>query len=238
MATYDKIFRQVVLRANQLAADDSSSLSLSYVTAAIGQTQMDDRAIEFPKEAVDDAILNAGDRMVSLIGLDKYSPYRTFFHDVTSNIATGSAIPIVGAAGDPRIGVIGDVRDSSTNQKLLSRSYEDVIGYASLNVKSTPFWYYTDNVRIWHTRSNVVADIVTWNKDDQLTLMAATPTRGTCPFPEDLHEALVCGALSYLFRSSFNDGQVAIWRRYFDGVLARLEGRDMLSEAVERKIVE
>lgn len=233
--TYEKIFRQVVLRANQLAADDTSALAASYVTSAIGDTQMADRAIEFPAMAINDAILNAGDRLVGAIGMDPYSPYRRFFAGVTANLATGSELPLLDSGNKTVVGVIGDVRDATSFKKLVSRNYQAVIGVSNLALlKQSVHWYYTDNVRIWHTRDNVICDVVVWDKADQLTLLTTNP-RGNCPFPQELHEALVCGALSYIFRSTFNIEQVMIWRRYFEAVIARLEQGKMVGETVLRQ---
>lgn len=236
METYDKIFRQVALRANQLQADTATALQTAYTTALIGQTEMSDRAIEFPKEAIDDAILNAGDRIVNLIGLDKNSPYRGNFAGVTSNVASGSLIPLISASSKSRIGLIGDVLDASTSKKLAAKDYQEVIGYSNMTLKQTPHWYYTDNVRIWHTRTNVVIDIIVWDKSDQLTLLAQTGggVRGACPFPQDLHEALVCGALSYIFRGNFNNEQVGMWRGYFNDTLQIL-GAHLASDEVEKR---
>lgn len=234
--TWDRVFRQVILRGNLLQADDASTLATNYTTALIGQTEMSDRAIMFPKVAVDDAILNAGDRMVGLIGLDKNSPYRSFFAGVTSNVASGAAIPLISSTSKTRVGVIGDVLDASTSKKCVAKEYQEVIGVGSMTLKQSPHFYYTDNVRIWHTRTNVVIDIVVWDKADQLTLMAQTAggVRGACPFPQELHEGLVCGALSYLFRGEFNVEQAKQWRATFNEVLAQL-GTHLSSDEVEKR---
>lgn len=237
--TYDKIFREVALRANMLQADAAATLNTNYNVALIGQTELADRAIEFGEYAIDDAILNAGDRMLALISADKYSPHRTHFAGVTANLATGALIPLIDSGSKSRIGVIGDVRDASTSKKLVAKEYQEVIGYSSLTVKQSPHWYYTDNVRIWHTRTNVVCDVVIWDKSDQRTLMTQTAgsVRGACPFPQSLHEALICGALSYVFRGDFNSEQVGIWRQYFEQTLRELgmQGRE---EVQTRKLDE
>lgn len=234
--TWDKIQRQVLLRSNQLQADTAASLAANYVVPDIGDTEMGDRATEFPKVAVDDAILNAADRLVGMIGMDKNSPFRNYFAGVTSNVASGAVIPAVSSFAKNRVGVIGDVRDSATGKKLVAKEYQDVIGIPNMTIMCEPHWYYTDNVRIWHTRTNVVIDIVTWDKLDQLSAMADNP-RGDCPFPEELHEALVCGALSYIFRGDFNTGQVEIWRKYFEETLADMSVKNS-AEVNERKLDE
>lgn len=242
--TWDSIQRQVILRANQLQANSATALSTSYETSTIGQTEMGDRAIEFPMLAINDAILNAGDRLVNVIGLDIYSPYRNYFADVTASLTTGSSIPLISDNSQSRVGLIGAVRDSSTEEKLVAKDYKDVVGISKLTLKQSPNWYYTDNVRIWHTNTSVICDIVVWDKSTQLLSMGydpsgdSDPTRGECPFPQDLHEALVCGALSYIFRGDFNNSQVSLWRGYFNNRIEEL-GIHVVSEEVEkRKITE
>ena len=102
------------------------------------------------------------------------------------------------------------------------QSFQNVQSYNTLKtniLKVNPYQFYTDNTRIWHTGTNIIADVVVWSKTDQAALMVSTPARGTCPFPEDLIEALVCGALSYIFRSTFNSSQINTWRGYFNDTL-------------------
>lgn len=240
--TYDKIFRQVVIRANQLTVSDASTLATNYSTAAIGQTEMSDRAVEFPAAAINDAILQAGDRLVNVIGANKHSPYRSWFTDTTNDIANGNVIPLVSSSNKSRVGVIGAVKDSTGGQKLVAKEYNQVIALKvsspAITLKQSPFWYYTDNVRIWHTRSNVTCDIVAWDKVDQITLMNTSPTRGACPFPQDLHEALITGALSTLFRGTFNNEQAIQWKNYFDQTLERIAGFSSEARLELRKVTD
>lgn len=220
MALYNIIQRQVIIRANQLKANSASALATAYDVTNIGDTEMGDRATSFPKKAIDDAILGAGGRMVELIGLDKDSHYRTYFAGVTSNLAggvvTGTAIPTTSSASKPIIGVIGNVRDSSTGKRVTASSYESVIRMINLasSFNQSPHHFYTDNTKIWHTRTNVVADVVIWSDTDQRGLLESNP-RGACPFPESLFAALVEGALSFLFRGEFNIQQAEMhWNRW------------------------
>jgi hypothetical protein len=219
--TYDIIFRQVVLRANQLQANSASGLATNYGSATLDDTEMGDRAVEFPKTAIDDAILNAGDRIVGEIGLNPMSPYRSNFQGVTSNLSSGSLVPMVDSNSKSRVGLIGDVKDASTSAKLQLKSYEEVDAANRSGLVQNIYWFFTDNTRIWHTRTDIVADVVIWDKADQRALLNSNP-RGACPFPQNLHEALVSGALSYIFRKDFNSDQVKIWKGVFDEVLTTL----------------
>lgn len=220
--TWDIVQRAVILRGGELKADSASSLSTLYATADIDQTDLDDRAIEFPFLAINDAILNAASHMVKLIGLDVESPYRSYFAGVTSSIATGATIPTVSSTSKPVMGVIGDVKDASTSKRCTAAPYEAVIRLTNISAYfgTAPHHYYTDNTRIWHTRTNVVADVVMWSETDQRALMVTTPARGTCPFPDDLLPTLVEGSLSFLFKGQFNMDQAEYHRQRWNEMLA------------------
>lgn len=218
--------RQVQLRANQLAADSASALQTVYTSAVPGQSGMGDRAVEFPFEAINDALLNAGDKIVRAIGQNPQSTYRAYFADVTASIASGAVIPVASTTSKPIIGQIGVVKDASSPfRKHTLAPFQIVQDYNVLKtniLNVNPYLYFTDNTRIWHTSTNIVADVVIWSKTDQTALMISTPARGTCPFPEDLIEVLVCGALSYIFRGNFNIAQVGIWNNKFEAGLQAL----------------
>lgn len=226
--TYDKIFRQVALHANQIETVSASALQTSYQTSTIGQTELGDRAVEFPFESINDGILRAGDKMIGVIGMNRKSPYRPFFHDVTGSLASGAVIPLTSTNSKTRVGHIGDVRDASSNALLKEvDSYAEIESLNTLKtniLKKAPHFYFYDGVRIFHTRTNVVADVVVWQKNDQIALMESSP-RGQCPFPEELHAGLVAGALSEMFRGSFNTEQAEMWRARFNDVLAMLGGQ-------------
>lgn len=217
MALWNIPQRAVILRADQLKADSATALESAYTTTNIGQTEMADRATSFPFTAVNDALLNSAGRMVELIGLDTSSHYRTYFKDVTASLASGADIPTTSATSKPIIGVIGDVRDAVTNRRLTAAPYADVIRLVDISsvVTLSPHHYYSDNKRIWHSRTNVVADVVIWSETDQRVLMNSTPNRGECPFPESLLGALIEGALSFIFRGEFNKEQAEQhWNRW------------------------
>jgi hypothetical protein len=213
--------REVMLRANLFPTTSGTTQETSYSVANPGATEMADRAIQFPPTAINDALLDSGDVLVGRIGANPHSPYRIFFSDVSSNISSGSLIPTTSSTSKPVVGVIGDVRDASGNALMNFASERVVKGYNTLKtniVKVQPNLFYTDNVRIWHTTTNVVADMVIWSKTDQLALMVTNP-RGTCPFPEDLIDLLVEGALAKVFRDNFNTAQATVYQNRFEAHL-------------------
>jgi hypothetical protein len=221
MASWDKLQRLVMLQANQLNAADASSLASIYSVTSIGQTELNDRAIEFPFSAINDAILAACGKIVHVIGNNPLSPYRSYFQDQTDSISDGGRIPEYSQAGHPRVGVIGAVYDSSNSRECEFVSRQQVDGADSLSLKVSPYLFNSDGQRIWHTRTSVIADIVVWEEQVERYWMEAA-VRGENPFPDSLHGLQEAGALSLLFRSAFNAEQSEQWDKRFQEGLARL----------------
>lgn len=222
--TWDKLFRAVAIRANLLSADTTSALETAYTDIDIGQTELDDRAIEFPKAGIDDALLMAGDRVVRAIGAARFSPYRKDFTDTTAGLASGSLLPLHSNTGVPIVGVVGQVRDGTTDALCeMLDTREEVEAIRALTLKVPPHFAWTDNIRIVHTRTTIKADVVVWDKAAERVKMATSP-RGDCNFTEDLHEALICGACATLFRATFNNEQAQAWAQYFLTALDEIRG--------------
>jgi hypothetical protein len=222
MASWDKIQREVMLKANQLNAADASTLASIYSVTSIGQTELNDRAIEFPFSAINDSILDACGKIVGVIGFNPNSPYRSYFHDTTDSISDGGRIPEYSQAGHPRVGVIGAVYDSSNSRECERVARQQVDGADALSLKISPYLFNSDGVRIWHTRTSVVADIVVWEAQVERYWMESA-VRGECPFPDSLNGTIVSGALHYLFRSKFNNEQAEQWGVRFSDDLERLK---------------
>jgi hypothetical protein len=223
LETWEKLFRQVALKANLLKASVAADLETAYTQVAIGAAEMQDRGVQFPKTAVDDALLAAGDKVARRIAANPASRYRRDLADVTANITSGDVIPSVGASGDPIIGKIGVVKDGTDGKALEWVTRQQIHTYLKITLKQSLYFYHDDGIRLWHTRptTNVKADVVVWSKATQRARLEANP-RGACPFSEDLHEALVSGALSVLFRSSNNTEQADLWKARFDQSLEEI----------------
>ena len=235
---YNIVQRAVMLRAGQLKADSAAALENAYSDSDVGQIEMDDIAIHFPFTAVNDAILNAGSRIVGLIGKEIDSPYRVFFADTTSNLTgltlSGIAVPSTGTGGSPRIGVIGNVRDVDSGKRLTAADYATVIRLIEqTDIFEAPILhYYTDNIRLWHTVASAVLDVVVWSETSQRTLMTSTPTRGSCPFPDDLLPVLVEYSLSFLFKAGFNEETAELHRARANEMLVDLGIRTQVEERI------
>lgn len=221
MATWDKLQRAVMLKANELNASSAANLASTYSVSTIGQSELADRGIEFPFSAINDAILDACGTMVERIGQNQQSPYRSYFLDTTDSILDGSRIPEFSQAGHPVVGKVGAIRDSSDNNECEFRSREEVAGANNIStLKITPYFYNSDGSRIWHTRDAVVADVVVWESQVHRYWLESNP-RGICPFPDSLHPGIINGALSLIFRGEFNIEQSEGFAKRF---MVTLEG--------------
>jgi hypothetical protein len=218
--TWEKLFRQVALKGNLLKASVAATLETAYSTATIGASEMLDRGSQFPKTAVDDALLAAGDKVIRQIAADPNSRYRKEFHSETAALTSGDVMPTE-VGGVPIVGVFGTVRETNTNTDMQQVTKQQLDAYLGITLKQGLYYYAIESVRLWHTQPTgvVKADACLWSKTTQLALLAASP-RGACPFNSDLHEAVVNIALSILFRGMNNQEQAEQWKVRGDQSLA------------------
>lgn len=231
--SYDKLFRRIALRANQLQAASPEELQGAYVTPVIGQAEMGDRGVEFPKEAIDDAMLDAMSKMLAVIASNRFSAYRRFWvndrntNDINGKLEQGALLPKLSTSGKNIVGPMFDFYDTATGTRLEEKPYDTVLDVirGDLGLKSTleVFWYYTDGTKIWHTVNNAKADIFVWEVEVERAYMEQIP-RGNCTLPDELTDTLVVGALAHLFRDNFNIDQVQIWQQVFLASLTQLGG--------------
>lgn len=220
--TWEKLFRQVALKGNLLKASVASTLETGYTNATIGDAEMLDRGVQFPKTAVDDALLAAGDRVIRRIAADPMGRYRKEFTVETAALVHGSILP-TDVGGTPIVGELGTVREQTDFQDLAKVTKQELDAYMGAGLIQPVLYYATDGARFWHGMgaTQVKADVCVWSKTAQLDLLDANP-RGTCPFNADLHEGLINLALSILFRGMNNQEQAEQWKVRADQSLAEI----------------
>lgn len=213
------MFRQVALKGNLLKASVAADLETAYTTATIGAAEMLDRGVQFPFTAVNDSLLAAGDKIVRRIGANPTSRYRKDFTQQTAAVDSGQIMP-TDIGGVTVVGVPGTVKDAVSGTELEQVTRQQIDAYLKITLVQDLHFYAIDGTRIWHTRpvNKAKIDMVVWNKEAERVKLDSSP-RGICPFTEDLHEALVAGALSVLFRSSNNSEQAEQWKNRFDASL-------------------
>lgn len=237
--TWDKIVRQVALKANLLSADDVATLATAYSNTSLGNTQLSDRAIEFPILAVADSIVSALERIVYAISKNPVSYYRKFFIGTVAiaaatNTSSGYVLPTTSSGTDSPTNsiLIGPITNVVNSASVLMKfkPLQQVLGVnnSNLTLSYAPAWYFTDNTRIWTTDgTSITFQSMVLQRSAIHTAIASGPmgnmtTANSAPIPEDLFPAIVDGAVAELFKSGFNIDQAQIYEQKFTSYLGSL----------------
>lgn len=144
------------------AADAESNYTATITTSTVF-------GADFTPTMIEDALVAAIGRIVEAIASTPLNPERAGFTSQTSNLASGALIPRTDSGGSNVIvGVIGAVRDSSNSKVLILTDLDKVRSFVehSSTVYNgfSAYWYALDGNRIYHTRTNVVADVCTYTR--------------------------------------------------------------------------
>lgn len=237
MAIYNTIIRNVLIRGNFFAGD-GSALESAYDTTHFSQASITRGDGEYTFNAIVDAILLAHEMLVASIGENRESEYRAWFTEASGNITHGSTIPLVGTGAKTRYGVISNVKDSSQNIYLTHQPREMVEMARANHSRSITdkYYFFTDDVRIWHTRTNVIADIVTWSKTADRTAILANNNTAACAMPDALIPDLLNGSLAFIFRDIFRMEQALQHWQLFAASLNNIAGKQMASMELPAKV--
>lgn len=219
--TYEQIIRAVALRVQAIAGSSSAAVQSAYVTTPITTTQID--SPDFPLAPLQDACINAEEKLAHAIANAGNHPWRANLASVTGSLAHKAALPAVSTGSKPIIGIWGSVYDASSGivctEKPLEVIRRLVQNPGSFYVLSN-YFFKIDGQRIYHTRTNVVIDCCIYSRSDQTTRIATVTN--TILLPDVLEEAYVAGALSVLLRDDAFMPQAAIFRSYFNDTLAQI----------------
>lgn len=234
---WNTVLRQILLRGNFFAGTDSLVLA-AYNTALQNNASMNNNKAEYPFEAVVDGTLQALIMMIQAIGENRESEYRGDFLDATGNIASGGSIPLFGSLSTRiRYGRISDVRDAASGIYLTHqpRTLVEIGRSIRPRRKLTLHHYFTDDVRVWHTRPQVVAECVTFDKAAERTNMLTLNDTTNCPLAEGLLPVLELGALAFIWRDTFNIEQAVRSWIQFKEELNKIAGKPMASAELPMK---
>lgn len=238
MSTWSTVIRQVLLRGNFIAGD-KTAVKTTYETALLTDTQITKGGAEYPFLGIVDAFLDAMEIIVGAIGANRESAYRRWFAADTANIASGGQIPTVSSIAAPRYGVLSNVRDA-TNGRYLTFQPRVMIRIAKEAThgrrKRDLYHYFTDDVVIEHTRTNVKAEIVAWSRDAEQTVILADNDTYECPLPNDLLPVLEYGALAFIYRDKFNLEQAVANYNKFAPEVNKIAGKQMAATELPAKI--
>ena len=230
--TWSKVLRQILLRGNFFAGD-AAATRIAYLTAPLNDSILTRNAAEYPFEAIADGVLQAMTQIVAAIGENRESNFRAPFLADTDPILNGGEIPDVSADGKPRYGLIRNVREYTDGSEDYAprqlthqpRTLIDIANRQSPRLSDTVFYYFTDDVRIWHTLDAVVAEIVAWDKEAERSAIVNNNATADCPLPDELLPALEFGSLSFIYRDTFNAENAAMNAQRFAPELQRIAGK-------------
>lgn len=214
--TYQNIIHGVSLRVNALVGSLPADLQTTY--SKINLAAGDVESAEFPWDALIDAILMSESDRAKEIANNVDDPLRAYLHAPSGNIASRATLPIVSASGDPRIGVIGAVKDASDTKMLTPKPLSVVRRINNETWRIYPSYHYAlDSNRIEHTRTSVTIDLCVYNRT---TARASIGANGNSVLPESEEGWLVSRAVSYLVKDDAFMEQARMFRAYTEKAAA------------------
>ncbi len=215
--TYSQIVRQCAVRINAITSPIASTLQSTYVTTPFTSSQVGSSI--FPYAAITDAVLNIEGRLADAIASTGDHPYRAYLISTTDALANAAVLPSLDSAGEQIIGVWGAVFDSTDTTQVYRPKDVAQVMRRNTNPNSkyrvTVYWYFMDDLNIYHTGTSVKIKVCVYSRDNQATILAAN---GDMLLPDTLADALVCGAVSELIRDDEFMGQASAYRQYYNEV--------------------
>lgn len=214
MSNYHNVLAEVGLRINAIEGATAPTLNTNYTTRPLTTTQW--RSARFPFASAKDAILNAEGLLGQAVADTNHHPWRKYLLATSSNLASGDNLPTT-ISGKNVIGVVGDVRDSSSARRLTEATYQEILRKSNaFFTRAVYFYTVTASRKIYHTRTNVVVDLCTYLRTTQAT---AYDSNGSYLFPDLAEPLYVAGALMLLTRDGRFEGQAATYGAYFQSAL-------------------
>lgn len=221
---WNKVKQEVANLLGAVAGVTAAAADTNYVATIADGTLV---GPDFTKSQIEDALVHTLGDIVEAIASTPLHPEAVRFQAQTSNLAEGALIPRTDSGGNPIIGPIRAVRDTSDSRPLIVTDLDKIRSFSRFasTVYSgfSPYWYAIDGYRIWHTRANVIVDVFAFSRP--------TSFAGNIPV-DDIHErGLVCGAVAALAlkEGMFNalaQGMAAEYMRHLQEI--RAYGRPML----------
>jgi hypothetical protein len=226
--TWSTVLRQILLRGN-FYAGDQATLATAYATTPITDASITKSGGEYSFLALSDVTLQALAMIIRAIGENRESEHRIWFTQDTPALPTGSQIPTLAADGrSERYGVLANVRDADDDTYLTSkpRRYVRIARSTSRRRKLSLYHYFSDDVIIEHTRSNVKAEIVAWDRQTEAANIVANNV-SVCPLPDALLPDLEFGVLAFIWRDKFNLEQAMANAQKFAASLNAISGKQV-----------
>lgn len=201
---------------NGIAGSSASTVETNYNTSPLTTTQLDSPVWNL--SFLQDICIDIHGRLALEIasvqdpqtGIGCH-PWRSFFRDVTANIAHAGNLPTTGSGGKTIIGALGRPRDASdTDQFLTPASAERVSNFKNFSgiYTNNPWLYHINGSIVYHTTTNIVFECCVYERADAVTAVGAN---GSIVLPDVLTDCLVAGAIASAVIEEEFAGQVAVY---------------------------
>jgi hypothetical protein len=87
------------------------------------------------------------------------------------------------------------------------------------------YQYYTDDIRVWHTRPLVFAEFVAWDMGAERDAIINSNDTALCPLPDGLLPDFETGVLAKVYKDTFNAEAAQIQLQIFTQALARIANK-------------
>ena len=230
--TYGQILNQAALRlgaSGVIAGSQMADVETNYNDPTFDAGNIDSPRFLF--SAQKDALRLAEEKIGTAIANIPDHPLRSFLTSFSANVASRATIPNADVSGNKKVGVIGNIYDTTDNTLLTYKDISEV--ERLLRLKSNAvlagnyYFYNIHGAKIIHTRTNVKIEFCTYNQTTQKT---AINNNSTCLLPDSEEELLVCGEISYLFLGDEAPETVQQYVQYFADGIARLEKQGEMSQ--------
>ncbi len=220
---YRDIIREIALRVNALAPSATTPALKETALAVNPYTATEIGNIDFPFTAIQRAAVAGVVKLVRAYAFTANHPFRRANLSSTANIANKALIPSVDASNKQIVGVLGEIRDATSNEPLTAQPkqiIESIISSKTSGALKKEYYHYCIiDGRISHTRTNVIADVVTLDLAAQKTAAAA----GTdSPLPDALYDLAWAAGLSVMLNDDAYAEMAGAYSSYVNREIAAI----------------
>lgn len=216
---YRYLLRNAAIRVNAVTGATKTARETSVTTSPLTASEIG--SADFPPTILHDAAISSVARLVRAYAFVKDHPFRDHNTSQTANIAHKGAIPSTNSASLEIVGVHGAVRDATDGEELTEQPTQlinSIVGDA--NLKDEYYYYKKRGNRLYHTRTNAVIDVVTF---DEATERAAIAANGTCSLPDALFDAAWYGTVAALITDESYANQASFHETYVQNVIMEIK---------------
>lgn len=223
--TFNTVLREVLKRYNGIAGAQASTMATNYAVNPLTTTEADDPvyALAFVKDVIVDVhgrlALEIASVADPVTGIGCH-PWRTWYKDVTANVAHGGDLPIVGSTTKTIIGALGRAYNAGDTDQILTPASVERVSNFRLHIStlytSAPAFYCINGSKVYASVSNIIFDCCVYERSDYSAFT------GFINLPDALTDALVAGSCAALLVEDEYAGQCAAYQQMYNNAIAAI----------------